>query len=59
MGNVCCLLDACTVINLIHIDEDDFLLKKIKSLELKKSKPIEILIDELVFKEIQVNVNDR
>lgn len=59
MGKICCLLDACTVINLIHIDEDDFLLKKIKSLELKKTEPIEIQIEELVFKEIQDNVNER
>ena len=24
------ILDACTIINLLHIDEDDFLLKKLK-----------------------------
>jgi hypothetical protein len=48
MNNICCLLDACTVINLIHIDEDDFLLKKIKKLE--------IHINELVFNEIRNNV---
>lgn len=48
MNNICCLLDACTVINLIHIDEDDFLLKKIKKLD--------IHINELVFKEIRNNV---
>lgn len=51
MGNICCLLDACTVINLIHIDEDDFLLKKLKSLDLH--------INEIVFSEIKLNVLDR
>ncbi|REA58221.1 hypothetical protein DSL64_21685 [Dyadobacter luteus] len=51
MGNVCCLLDACTVINLIHIDDDDFLLKKIKRLDLH--------INETVFDEIRSNVYDR
>jgi len=51
MGNVCCLLDACTVINLIHIDEDDFLLKKVKSLDLH--------INDTVFTEIKLNVFDR
>jgi hypothetical protein len=51
MGNVCCLLDACTVINLIHIDEDDFLLKKVKSLDLH--------INDTVFTEIKLNVYDR
>lgn len=48
MVNICCLLDACTVINLIHIDEDDFLLKKIKKLD--------IHINDLVFNEIKANV---
>lgn len=51
MNNICCLLDACTVINLIHIDEDDFLLKKIKKLD--------IHINELVFNEIRDNVYDK
>lgn len=49
--NVCCLLDACTVINLIHIDEDDFLIKKMKSLD--------IHINDTVFDEIKLNVYDR
>lgn len=48
MTNICCLLDACTVINLIHIDEDDFLLKKISKLDLH--------INELVFNEVRQNV---
>jgi hypothetical protein len=48
MDSICCLLDACTVINLIHIDEDDFLLKKIKKLD--------IHINDLVFTEIKDNV---
>ena len=48
MGNICCLLDACTVINLIHIDEDDFLLKKMDKLE--------VHINDEVFNEIRANV---
>lgn len=48
MDSICCLLDACTVINLIHIDEDDFLLKKIKKLD--------IHINDLVFTEVRSNV---
>jgi hypothetical protein len=51
MGNVCCLLDACTVINLIHIDDDDFLLKKIRLFDLH--------INDSVFTEIKLNVYDR
>lgn len=51
MTNVCCLLDACTVINLIHIDEDDFLLKKMRFLDLH--------INDTVFDEIKLNVYDR
>jgi hypothetical protein len=48
MSNITCILDACSVINLIHIDEDDFLQKKIEKLDIK--------INELVFKEINSNV---
>jgi hypothetical protein len=48
MGNICCLLDACTVINFIHIDEDDFLLKKMEKLD--------IHINDTVFGEINANV---
>ncbi|WP_282142790.1 hypothetical protein [Cellulophaga baltica] len=48
MDSICCLLDACTVINLIHIEEDDFLLKKLKKLD--------IHINDLVFTEIKNNV---
>lgn len=48
MSNITCILDACSVINIIHIDEDDFLQKKIERLDVK--------INELVFKEINSNV---
>lgn len=48
MSNICCLLDACTVINLIHIDEDEFLLKKIEKLD--------IHINDTVFSEVNANV---
>jgi hypothetical protein len=53
MNDICCLLDACTVINLIHIDdEDDFILKKLK-------ENLDIRLNEIVFKEIQQNVYAR
>ncbi|MEO9257153.1 MAG: hypothetical protein ABI207_02155 [Crocinitomicaceae bacterium] len=42
------IIDACTVINLLHIDEDEFLLKKIKNLE--------FIICNAVFEEINKNV---
>lgn len=48
MNNICCVLDACTAINLIHIDEDDFLLKKMDKLE--------VHINDTVFDEIKANV---
>ncbi|MDR7127695.1 hypothetical protein J2X69_000023 [Algoriphagus sp. 4150] len=51
MNNICCLLDACTVINLIYIDNDDSLLKKLSSLE--------IHINDIVFSEIRDNVYNR
>lgn len=34
------ILDACTIINLLHIDEDEFLLKKLSSLEFKICKSV-------------------
>ena len=34
------ILDACTIINLLHIDEDEFLLKKLSSLEFKICKTV-------------------
>jgi hypothetical protein len=51
MNNICCLLDACTAINLIHIDEEDFLLKKMDKLE--------VHINDTVFDEIKANVRKR
>lgn len=51
MSNITCILDACSVINLIHIDEDDFLQKKIEKLDIR--------INELVFKEINLNVYNK
>lgn len=51
MNNIYCLFDACTVINLIHIDDDDFLLKKMDSLE--------VHINDKVFSEIRDNVYNR
>lgn len=51
MSQICCLLDACVAINLIHISDDDFLLKKLNKLE--------IHIDDSVFNEIRLNVFER
>ncbi|MDA6069197.1 hypothetical protein NJT12_06155 [Flavobacterium sp. AC] len=51
MSNITCILDACSVINLIHIDEDDFLQKKLEKLDIR--------INELVFKEIRSNVYNK
>lgn len=48
MGNICCLLDACTVINLIHIDEDDFLISRIEK--------VNYMINSTVFEEVKKNV---
>ena len=43
-----CFLDACTIINLIHIDEDEFLLNKLEN--------IIYYIPEEVFNEVKLNV---
>ncbi|MEQ8470611.1 MAG: hypothetical protein RIC35_05475 [Marinoscillum sp.] len=48
MAEITCVLDACSIINLIHIDEDDFLLKKLKG--------IDFYLCEEVFKEVEGNV---
>jgi hypothetical protein len=46
--NITCILDACTVINLIHIDEDEFLMQKLQKLD--------IHVCEKVFDEINKNI---
>lgn len=51
MCNITCILDACSVINLIHIDENDFLQKKLEKLDIR--------INELVFREIKLNVYNK
>lgn len=51
MSSITCILDACSVINLIHIDEDEFLRKKIEKLDIR--------INETVFKEINANVYNK
>ncbi len=51
MSAITCVLDACSIINLIHIDEDEVLLKRLKHLD--------ILICECVFKEVNANVYKR
>src|ERR1700750_1855133 len=45
------LFDACTVINMIHIDEDEFLLKQLQGLDFQVCKT--------VFDEIAVNVYNK
>ena len=35
-----CILDACTIINLLHIDEKDFLLQQIENLNIKISEEV-------------------
>lgn len=51
MSNITCVLDACSIINLIHIDEDETLLKRLKHLN--------VSICECVFKEVNANVYKR
>lgn len=51
MSAITCVLDACSIINLIHLDEDETLLKRLKFLN--------ILICECVFKEVGTNVYKR
>lgn len=51
MSNITCVLDACSIINLIHIDEDDILIKRLKYLN--------IIICERVFKEVKSNAYKR
>ena len=48
MNQITCVLDACSIINLIHIDEDDFLLKKLKN--------VDYYLCQKVFKEVNSNV---
>jgi len=49
MSNITTVFDACTIINLIHIDsEDEFLIKKLKNLN--------ISISDSVYKEVRANV---
>lgn len=51
MSNITCILDACSVINLVHIDEDEFLKKKVDKFDIR--------INELVFEEINKNIYKR
>ena len=47
------ILDACTIINLLHIDEDEFLLKKLSSLEFKICKTVYDETRKNVFKKFE------
>lgn len=49
--NIHCVLDACTVINLIHIDQNDFVYKSLNRLQL--------YIAEKVFSEVKRNVRNK
>lgn len=51
VSKIFCILDACTIINLIHIDDNDYLIKKLKYLNIQ--------IAETVFKEVNNNVFDK
>ncbi|WP_210462723.1 hypothetical protein [Rufibacter roseolus] len=44
------ILDACTIINLLHIDEDEYLLKKISSFEFHICKDVFDEVNKNVFK---------
>ncbi len=46
------VLDACSLINLIHIDDDDYLIKEIK-------KRIQFLISGEVYKELENNITKK
>lgn len=50
-SRIFCILDACSIINLLHIDEDGKLIERLNKLE--------ILICEEVFKEVERNVFTR
>ncbi len=47
------IIDACTVINLLHIDEDEFLLKNLQKLEFSICKEVYDEINKNVFKKLQ------
>jgi hypothetical protein len=47
------ILDACTIINILHIDEDEFLLKKLSSLEFKICKTVYDETRKNVFKKFE------
>lgn len=47
------IIDACTVINLLHIDEDEFLLKKLRKLEFVLCKEVYDEIHKNVFNKLQ------
>ncbi|MCB0706404.1 MAG: hypothetical protein KDC34_13905 [Saprospiraceae bacterium] len=49
MSKINCVLDACSIINLISIDEDDFLIKKL-------FKCLKLSICEKVLKEVKCNI---
>ncbi|MCF8254396.1 MAG: hypothetical protein K9H61_06825 [Bacteroidia bacterium] len=50
------IIDACTLINLLHIDEDEFLLKKLQKLEFVLCKVVYDEINKNVFKKLQKTI---
>lgn len=52
MNHIVCILDACSIINLIHIDEDDYLIKRLNN-------NIEYYLCQKVFREVNKNVYNR
>lgn len=49
--NITCILDACSIINLIHIDTDDYIIKKLKYVDWS--------LCEKVFQEVKNNVYNK
>lgn len=52
MNHIVCILDACSIINLIHIDEEDYLVKRLIN-------NVEFYLCQEVFKEVNKNVYDK
>lgn len=51
--NIHCVLDACTAINLIHIDQDEFLLKRLAKLQTNITDKVQTEIRKNIFKKYE------
>jgi hypothetical protein len=56
MRGITCILDACTVINLLHIDEDETLVKKLASVDYFLCETVMREIGDNVFKKFDKHV---